>query len=74
VKPGIVAKGIPFRVDRQVTQNVLALISAGASAISHVVRLTGKDTLESSGTNEFFAANGQSYRTGCSTATGQRFE
>jgi hypothetical protein len=56
------------------TKPVSPGFSAGASAVSHIVRLTGKDTLESSGTNEFFAANGQSYRTGCSTATGQRFE
>jgi hypothetical protein len=48
--------------------------SAGWQTISQRVRLTGPDSFESSGTTEFFDANGQSYRTGCSTAVGQRFE
>lgn len=48
--------------------------SAGWQTISHRVRLTGPDSFESSGTTEFFDSNGQSYRTGCSTAVGQRFE
>lgn len=48
--------------------------SAGWQTISHRVRLTGPDSFKSSGTTEFFASNGQSYRTGCSTAVGQRFE
>jgi hypothetical protein len=48
--------------------------TAGGATISHVVRLTGEDTLESSGTNEFFASDGTPYRSGCSTATGQRFD
>jgi hypothetical protein len=48
--------------------------SAGWQTISHRVRLTGADTFESSGTTEFFDANGQSYRPGCSTAVGRRVE
>jgi hypothetical protein len=48
--------------------------SAGWQTISQRVRLTGPDSFESSGTTEFFDSNGQSYRTGCSTAVGQRFE
>jgi hypothetical protein len=48
--------------------------SAGWQTISHQVRLTGRDSFESSGTTAFFDSNGQSYRTGCSTAVGQRFE
>jgi hypothetical protein len=47
---------------------------AGTVTVTHRVRLTGADTLESSGTNGFYDASGQLYRTGCSTATGQRFE
>jgi hypothetical protein len=48
--------------------------SAGSQTVSHRVRLTGPDTIESAGTNEFFDSTGQSYRTGCSTAVGTRFE
>jgi hypothetical protein len=56
------------------TKPVSPGFTAGGATISHVVRLIGADTLESSGTNEFFASDGTPYRTGCSTATGQRFE
>jgi hypothetical protein len=47
--------------------------TAGWQTISHRVRLTGQDSFESSGTTEFFNSSGQSYRTGCSSAVGQRF-
>jgi hypothetical protein len=47
---------------------------AGSQTVSHRVRLTGADTLESAGTNAFFDVNGQMYRTGCSTAVGRRFK
>ena len=47
--------------------------TAGWQTISHRVRVTGEDTFESSGTTEFFNSSGQSYRTGCSSAVGQRF-
>ena len=46
---------------------------AGSATISQTVRLTGADQIESSGTNRFYKTNGEVYRTGCSTATGQRF-
>ncbi len=46
---------------------------AGWSTVSHTVRLTGADEFESEGTNAFYRANGELYRSGCSTATGQRF-
>jgi hypothetical protein len=46
---------------------------AGWQTISHTARIRG-DQLTSAGTNEFFRADGTSYRTGCSTAVGQRFE
>jgi hypothetical protein len=42
--------------------------------VTHTVDLQDQDNLTSSGTNEFFDANGNSYRTGCSTAVGRRFE
>ena len=47
---------------------------AGWQTVSHTVRLTAADQLLSSGTNKFYKTNGEVYRTGCSTATGQRFE
>jgi hypothetical protein len=47
---------------------------AGWQTVTHTVELVDADNLSSSGSNEFFDANGSSYRTGCSTATGQRFE
>ena len=46
---------------------------AGWSTVTHTVRLTGADEIESAGTNSFYRANGELYRSGCSTATGQRF-
>lgn len=46
---------------------------AGSARVSHTVRLTGADQLESIGTNGFYKATGELYRSGCSTATGQRF-
>jgi hypothetical protein len=48
--------------------------AAGWQTVSQVVRLTAVDQIASSGTNAFFNANGERYRSGCSTATGQRFE
>jgi hypothetical protein len=45
----------------------------GWMIVSHTVRLTDDDHLMSSGTNTFYKANGEVYRTGCSTAAGQRF-
>lgn len=48
--------------------------SAGWQTITHRVRLTGADSFQSSGTTEFFDANGESYRPGCSTAVARRFE
>jgi len=47
---------------------------AGTSTVSHTVRLIDRDLIESSGTNRFYKSNGELYRSGCSTATGQRFE
>jgi hypothetical protein len=46
---------------------------AGWATVSHTVRLTDADQLESSGTNAFYRTNGEVYRSGCSTATAQRF-
>jgi hypothetical protein len=47
---------------------------AGWLTVSHTVRFTAADRIASSGTNSFYKANGELYRSGCSTATGQRFE
>ena len=47
---------------------------AGWQTVSHTVRLVDGDHLESEGTNAFYKANGDLYRSGCSTAVGQRFE
>ena len=46
---------------------------AGWQTVTHTVTLRG-DQLTSAGGNEFFKADGTWYRTGCSTAVGQRFE
>jgi len=47
---------------------------AGWQTVSHTVQLTDADHFESTGTNAFYKANGELYRTGCSTAIGQRFD
>lgn len=47
---------------------------AGWQTIRHVAELVDADHLTSAGTNAFFKATGEQYRTGCSTATGVRFE
>lgn len=46
---------------------------AGWVTVTHTVGFTGDDAIESSGTNAFYRTNGDLYRSGCSTATGQRF-
>ncbi len=46
---------------------------AGWQTVNHTVRLNDAGDLESSGTNSFYKANGDLYRSGCSTATGQKF-
>jgi len=48
--------------------------SAGWSIVNQTAELTDEDHLTSSGTNEFYRTDGTVYRTGCSTATGTRFE
>lgn len=47
---------------------------AGWMKVEHTVTLIDADHLESSGTNRFYRLDGEVYRTGCSTATGTRFE
>jgi hypothetical protein len=47
---------------------------AGWSIVTHTLKMTGPDEATSAGTNEFFKADGTSYRTGCSTAQARRFE
>jgi hypothetical protein len=47
---------------------------AGSSTVTHTFVLTDSDHATSSGTNEFFAADGTRYRSGCSTAVARRFE
>ena len=48
---------------------------AGWGIISHTVKLSADgDHYTSAGTNEFHKSDDTLYRTGCSTATGQRFE
>jgi hypothetical protein len=46
---------------------------AGWQTVRHTVTVDG-DVLSSKGDNAFYDATGAVYRTGCSTATGQRFE
>jgi hypothetical protein len=46
----------------------------GWSIVRHTVKLSADgDHIASAGTNEFHKADDTVYRTGCSTATGQRF-
>ena len=47
---------------------------AGWMKIHHTVEMIDADRSESSCTNSFYRLNGEVYRTGCSTATGTRFE
>jgi hypothetical protein len=47
---------------------------AGWMKVQHTVRMIDADHIESAGTNSFYRLNGEVYRTGCSTATGTRFE
>jgi len=47
---------------------------AGWQTVEQSVVLLDRDTLSSAGTNAFYRTNGTVYRSGCSTATGRRFE
>jgi|SRR3954465_4102741 len=47
---------------------------AGWQTVTHTLTLRNGDYATSAGTNEFFKSDGTLYRTGCSTATAQRFE
>jgi hypothetical protein len=47
---------------------------AGWMKVQHTVEVIDVDHIESAGTNSFYRLNGEVYRTGCSTATGTRFE
>jgi hypothetical protein len=42
--------------------------------VHHTVTVIDANHIESVGTNSFYRLNGDVYRTGCSTATGTRFE
>ena len=47
---------------------------AGWLKVNHTVKVLDADHIESAGSNRFYRLNGELYRTGCSTATGTRFE
>lgn len=47
---------------------------AGWMKIHHSVEQIDDDHIESAGSNRFYRLNGDVYRTGCSTASGTRFE
>jgi hypothetical protein len=47
---------------------------AGWIKVHHTVTVIDADHIESAGGNSFYRLNGEVYRTGCSTATGTRFE
>jgi hypothetical protein len=47
---------------------------AGWMMVQHTVEVIDADHIESVGSNSFYRLNGEVYRTGCSTATGTRFE
>jgi hypothetical protein len=70
------------------TQKMIALIAfdtppnlpvspgffAGSAVVTQTVELVDRDHISSTGTNAFYRTDGTVYRTGCSTATGTRFE
>ena len=47
---------------------------AGWQTVTHTIRLVDADHITSAGTNAFYKTTGELYRSGCSTAAGQRFE
>ena len=47
---------------------------AGWQIVEHSIELLDRDTFSSRGTNAFYKTDGTLYRSGCSTATGRRFE
>lgn len=47
---------------------------AGWQTVEQSAELLDRDTLSSAGTNAFYRTDGTLYRSGCSTATGHRFE
>ena len=47
---------------------------AGWQEVTHTIEMTDASHFTSSGTNEFYRSDGTVYRTGCSTAVGERFE
>jgi hypothetical protein len=47
---------------------------AGWMKVQHTVTIIDAEHIKSAGTNSFYRLNGDVYRTGCSTATGTRFE
>jgi len=72
---------------RRFTQRTIALLRfetppqppapgflAGWQVIDHVVTLVDSRRLTSEGTTQFFDTTGQLYRSGCSTAVGERFK
>ena len=46
---------------------------AGWQTVTHTVELVDANHLTSEGTNAFYKTDGTVYRTGCSTAVGERF-
>jgi hypothetical protein len=47
---------------------------AGWQEVTHTIELVDASHFTSAGTNAFYRSDGTEYRTGCSTAVGQRFE
>lgn len=45
----------------------------GWQTVTHTVDLIDADHFQSAGTSAFYNANRELYRSGCSTATGERF-
>jgi len=53
---------------------VPGFLEAGWQIVEQSVELIDRDTLKSKGNNAFYRTDGTLYRSGCSTATGRRFE
>lgn len=55
------------------TQPIAPPFFAGWQTLTQTITFTGTDYFKSAGGNEFFKADGERYRTGCSTAEATRF-
>ena len=68
------AANLPGTPEFDPTKPITPGFFAGWSIITHVVNLADPSHFSSFGINQFYKTDGTVYRSGCSTATGVRFE